>query len=123
MDRPLPRSRWQPSRAVRRARLLGLLHIAKYFLIMYPKQGGTSLLVRIFAIGAIFAGTTVAWMILAGSISSRTNDSNEKLKTDVSSTWGTPQVQIQPSAIYTEERQIRQESQVDGKKVVSTQTA
>jgi hypothetical protein len=62
--------------------------------------GRLFLLKRIGAIGFIFCCTSIAWMFLAGSISSRTNDSNNKLKSDVATTWGTPQVQSQPSATY-----------------------
>lgn len=56
---------------------------------------------QIVALVFIFICTTIAWMILAGTISSRTNSSNEQLQGHVASTWGTPQEQSPPIADYT----------------------
>jgi hypothetical protein len=53
---------------------------------------------RILAIACIFIGSAVAWMVLADSISSRTNSSGNKLRSGVASTWGTAQQQMQPAA-------------------------
>ncbi len=52
---------------------------------------------RIAAIAFILVCTTVAWLILAESIWSRTAESDYKLKPSVSTTWGAPQEQVQPS--------------------------
>ena len=56
---------------------------------------------QIVALVFIFICTTIAWMILAATISSRTNSSNEQLQGHVASTWGTPQEQAPPIADYT----------------------
>jgi hypothetical protein len=79
------------------------------------------LLKRIAAITGVFGCTTIAWMILAGSISSRTEESNDKLKPGVSTTWGAPQEQVQPAASYEEERQVTTETVSAGKKVATIQ--
>jgi inner membrane protein involved in colicin E2 resistance len=55
---------------------------------------------RIAAISFIFFCTTIAWMILASTLSSRTNSSNEHLEGRVASTWGTAQEQSPPAANY-----------------------
>ena len=59
---------------------------------------------QIAALVFIFICTTIAWMILGGTISSRTNSSNEQLQGHVASTWGTPQEQTAPTADYTRDR-------------------
>src|SRR5690242_21736582 len=53
---------------------------------------------RIFAIAVIFIGTSIAWMVLGGTITSRTNDSAHQLTGKVASTWGTEQEQRPPYA-------------------------
>ncbi len=55
---------------------------------------------RIAAISFIFVCTTIAWMILGSTLSSRTNSSNEQLQGRVASTWGTTQEQSPPAACY-----------------------
>ena len=55
---------------------------------------------RIAAISFIFVCTTIAWMILGSTLSSRTNSSNEQLQGRVASTWGTAQEQSPPAACY-----------------------
>jgi len=55
---------------------------------------------RIAAISFIFLCTTIAWMILGSTISSRTNSSNEQLQGHVASTWGTVQEQSPAAACY-----------------------
>ena len=54
---------------------------------------------RILAIGVIFAGTSVAWMILGGTIFARTDQSRARLDGAVASTWGAPHHQRAPHAI------------------------
>jgi inner membrane protein involved in colicin E2 resistance len=56
---------------------------------------------QIAALAFIFICTTIAWMILGGTVSSRTGSSNEQLQGRVASTWGTPQEQTPPTAAYT----------------------
>jgi len=56
---------------------------------------------QIVALVFIFICTTIAWMILAATITSRTDSSNQQLQGHVASTWGTPQEQSPPTATYT----------------------
>jgi len=56
---------------------------------------------QIAALVFIFICTTIAWMVLGATISSRTGSSNEQLQGRVASTWGTPQEQSPPTAAYT----------------------
>jgi hypothetical protein len=54
---------------------------------------------RLLAIGFIFAGTTVAWMILGATIFSRTYDMEGPSRARVESSWGTAQSQSPPYAV------------------------
>ena len=56
------------------------------------------MLKRIAAIVFILGSASIAWLILAHSIWSRTNEFNDRLKPNVASIWGTPQEQRQPVA-------------------------
>jgi len=53
---------------------------------------------RLFAIVFIFVCTSAAWMILGGTIFSRTHGSDRSLSGRVGSTWGTSQAQQAPVA-------------------------
>jgi inner membrane protein involved in colicin E2 resistance len=53
---------------------------------------------RIVAIAFIFICTTVAWLILGGTIFQRTQSSDQTLSGRVGSTWGTSQMQRAPVA-------------------------
>lgn len=55
---------------------------------------------RIAAIVFIFCCTAVAWIILGGTIVSRTGSSGERLRSRVQSIWGAPQSQAAPYAEY-----------------------
>src|SRR5262245_61192356 len=55
---------------------------------------------RLLAIAFIFAGASVAWAILGGTIVARTNSSDERLRNRVQSVWGVPQTQQAPLAEY-----------------------
>jgi inner membrane protein involved in colicin E2 resistance len=56
------------------------------------------MLKRIIAIAFIFAGASVAWVVLGGTIFSRTYDSGQELGDRVVSTWGAPHTQSPPAA-------------------------
>jgi len=58
------------------------------------------LLRQILALVFIFVCTSIAWVILGSTISSRTYGSNEQLQGHVASTWGTSQQQSPPTAAY-----------------------
>jgi inner membrane protein involved in colicin E2 resistance len=58
------------------------------------------LLRQILALAFIFVCTSIAWVILGATISSRTYGSNEQLQGRVASTWGTAQQQSPPTATY-----------------------
>jgi len=72
---------------------------------------------RIAAIAFIFFCTSIAWMILGGTISARTNDLSGKLKSSVGSTWGTPQNQLPPSASFTVTKHVKIDREQFGKTV------
>jgi inner membrane protein involved in colicin E2 resistance len=55
---------------------------------------------KIAAISFIFACTSLAWIILGTTLSSRTYTSTGQLDGHVASTWGTAQEQAPPTAIY-----------------------
>jgi inner membrane protein involved in colicin E2 resistance len=57
---------------------------------------------RILAIAFIFGCTSIAWMVLGGTISGRTNATGERLRGHVQSVWGSPQEQTTPLAEYDE---------------------
>lgn len=56
---------------------------------------------RLAAITFIFFCTAVAWVILGGTISFRTQNSTEHLRGRVQSLWGSPQQQATPFAEYS----------------------
>jgi len=70
---------------------------------------------RIAAIIFIFIGTSIAWMILGGTISSRTSNSSNELSGHVLSTWGTAQEQTPPTATYTKTELAKVTYQEHGK--------
>jgi inner membrane protein involved in colicin E2 resistance len=59
------------------------------------------LLRQILALAFIFLCTTIAWMFLGQTITSRTYGANEQLQGHVASTWGAAQEQSPPTAHYT----------------------
>src|SRR5580704_988714 len=56
---------------------------------------------RLFAVAFIFCCTSVAWMILGGTITARTGSTTERLRDHVQSIWGVPHVQMSPFAEYS----------------------
>jgi inner membrane protein involved in colicin E2 resistance len=75
---------------------------------------------RIIAIAFIFVCTSIAWLILGGTIFSRTYSSNSVSENRVASTWGAPQDQKPPTASFTRIVPKSQETTVNGKKTVTT---
>lgn len=71
---------------------------------------------RIAALGFIFICTSVAWMILGGTIFSRTYSADGHLEDKVASSWGSKQTQLPPSASYSEIHTTTEEIQQDGHK-------
>ena len=69
--------------------------------MLSPSHEVGHLIRQIAALVFIFICTTIAWMILGGTISARTGSSNEQLQGRVASTWGTPQEQAPPTADYS----------------------
>lgn len=80
------------------------------------------MLARIAAITFILFCTSVAWFILAGTIDQRTYQSDDKLRSGVTSIWGSPQEQGPPSASYVETSQETVESEVDGHKTARVES-
>ena len=68
---------------------------------------------RIVAIGSIYIGITVAWIILGATVQFRTETQDDKLKSAVSSLWGVPQRQQAPR-IYWLERVTHAETSAMG---------
>lgn len=75
---------------------------------------------RLFAIGFIFAGVSLAWFVLAGATLTRTNSADSSLKSRVAQLWGAPQVQLPPSVVAWEMATRNVETVEDGKKIVRT---
>ncbi len=75
---------------------------------------------RIAAIIFIFICTSVAWVILGGTIFSRTYSLDEIGENRVASTWGAPQVQSPPLASFKQTVEKKQETVENGKKMVRT---
>ncbi len=73
---------------------------------------------RVLAILAIFFCSTIAWVILGGTIMTRTYSSEGLLSGRVASTWGSTQSQSPPSATFTVVSYREAESLEDGKKVI-----
>jgi inner membrane protein involved in colicin E2 resistance len=69
---------------------------------------------RIAAIGFIFLCTTIAWMILGGTIFSRTYSADSNLASAVASSWGTKQSQSAPTAAYWTNKLVTQQVQQNG---------
>mgnify|MGYP001580363524 CR=1 FL=1 len=55
---------------------------------------------RLIAIALVFGATALAWMILGGSIFSRTHETDGHLKDGVSGLWGGAQIQTAPTASF-----------------------
>jgi inner membrane protein involved in colicin E2 resistance len=72
---------------------------------------------RIIGIALIFVATTIAWLILGGTLFARTYSTDRTLRGRVTSIWGDPQTQLPPA--ITVGRPIEREvvSQVNGKAV------
>ena len=87
-----------------------------------PSQNHMSTFKRIFALAFIFACTTIAWMILGGTIFQRTYGQDEGLRSRVSSTWGTSQSQAPPSVTYKHETRVQRDIVEDGRVKTSLQT-
>ena len=75
---------------------------------------------RLFAIGFIFCCVSVAWFVLAGATSTRTNSADSSLKSRVAQLWGAPQTQLPPSIVAWEMATKKVESLEDGKKIIKT---
>ena len=66
---------------------------------------------RLLAIALVFGATTLAWMILGGSIFSRTHETDGRLKDGVTGLWGGAQIQAAPYATFSEKEAQRIESE------------
>lgn len=77
---------------------------------------------RIAAIIFIFFCTSVAWMILGGTISYRTYNADDQLHQRVASNWGSAQTQLPPSANYEVSVPVSSTKDVNGEKVQTTWT-
>jgi inner membrane protein involved in colicin E2 resistance len=75
---------------------------------------------RIAAIIFIFVCTSLAWMILGGTISYRTYATDDELRQHVTANWGTAQQQAPPTAAYYTSTQRTITKNVDGHEETTT---
>jgi hypothetical protein len=66
---------------------------------------------RLIAITVIFFGCTFAWMILGGTVVSRTGESDYALRQEVEALWGTPHLQSAPRVFHVVEREVERDSE------------
>jgi len=74
---------------------------------------------QIVAIVFIFAGASVAWLVLGLSVSERTNESLQQLREQVAGLWGTPLTQYTPD-LKVQETETYTEEDAKGNKVKKT---
>jgi hypothetical protein len=74
-------------------------------LLSQGAQNGGALMKRFIAIGCIWLGCTIAWMILGSTIMVRSGQSSSELVSEVWGLWGPPMEQAPPRALYVETRQ------------------
>ena len=75
------------------------------------------------AIAAVFFCAAIAWLILGGTIESRTNSQDRELRAKVGQLWGTPLSQAAPSASLDIPRVVEtQEQGPDGRTIVKHAT-
>ena len=84
----------------------------------YPARIG---ILRLAAIVFIYFGAALAWVILGGTIETRTHSSEGSLRDKIGSTWGTFQEQAPPSAFFHREKLETFTTQENGKTVQKTQ--
>lgn len=73
---------------------------------------------HIAALSFIFVCTAIAWIILATTVTARTNGSDDQLKGHVASTWGSAQEQLPPTANFTWYETVASTSKENGKTVL-----
>ena len=78
-------------------------------------------LFRLAAIVFIYFGAALAWVILGGTIDSRTHSTDDRLHDKVGSTWGTAHEQAPPSASFDVETLETYMTQENGKNVQKMQ--
>jgi len=73
---------------------------------------------RIGALAFIFVFTSIAWIILGGVTTTRTNEQDIKLKTAVSQLWGTAQQQYAPYVYYQTKEEKKVTTYTNNEKIV-----
>ena len=76
------------------------------------------LLRHVAALIFIFVCTTIAWMILGSTIMLRTHGSDDQLKGQVASTWGSAQEQVPPTANFIWNETVAITTKEDGKTII-----
>ena len=79
------------------------------------------MLKRIFAIAFILVCTSLAWFVLAGTIYTRTYQSDDKLRPGVASIWGAPQEQHPPTASFVRTEEEKTRTETNGRATVRTE--
>jgi len=77
---------------------------------------------RIFILLFIFVCTSIAWFILGGVTTARTNDQDMKLRTAVGQLWGTVQRQEAPYVFYQTKKDKRVTTVIGNETIVETKT-
>ncbi|MDE2998644.1 MAG: inner membrane CreD family protein [Gemmatimonadota bacterium] len=77
------------------------------------------MVLRIIAVGLIYIGISVAWLILGQTVHLRTQEQDGKLKDAVGQLWGTAQTQRAPQ-IYRLDRVTRTETGAQGESISRT---
>jgi hypothetical protein len=75
---------------------------------------------RLAAIGLVYFGSVLAWIVLGSTIVHRTGESDQRLAREVASLWGGQHNQVAPDAWHRRPRIVREEVQevtADGRKV------
>ncbi len=68
---------------------------------------------RMVAIAAIYLLVGIGWMVLGGSVSERTWNSDRRLKEEVSALWGSPQTQVSPQIAFVWDEEVEEKQTVE----------
>ena len=82
-------------------------------------------LIRLTAVGCVFGGVTLAWIVFGGVMQARTDHQDVELQGQVAELWGSPQVQPAPELKFewiTEREIVRTERPTSGEERVIRET-
>ena len=73
---------------------------------------------RLLAIAFIYVGASLAWLVLGGTIATRTHSADNRLHDRVQSVWGVAQTQAAPTAFYDTQFKTQETVTENGKQKV-----